>query len=1158
MGESENDDELEQANQEVEDKFSSIVHLIRQMYENNNPLLRRRVLSRLEKDKQELRRLLGRAGIRTLRPVDVAWNYVTFYNEKIRELWDDCNSSDSDERHRVMRQILELNEKRKQRLADVDQLPDCSVRLWQFRGWVEAEYTEVCRAAKAERIEKSKPVEQHEPAKQRDALKKPAPATSQLDPTTADFLDNASDGSVPMGDYHVFKADSMPMSPFESSGETSFETAFDDTTSSQEYDSDRRGLHAFAESLFATQTQSKPGEDFVIDNDSLFGHGDDDSLFGDGDNYQLHPAPVPSLDVEEAHVLENASHAPPITQQACSEEAIETNESDSDDSLFGDSAYYDLVPAPVLSQAVAKTRTASPTTKQGSLVENSINTNESGPVQPVPNEGHQAQPAPAPGQAEETHLVHDDSTIADASVDQLISEDQQAKELQQVADQGEVANSQPGAPPYVRGEIPDMPIPFYPDVLLHIPESRLRDLQRLRGAARGDLSRFWPDGKQACSGMQLDLFALSSDTFKVDEFRRYELSHEAGRPYVVHFTEEYERIPPNMTSTTIYNGSFLFRCLVEDVPGTEPESEPEFVDLTGDDSTPCTIAAPLDEPEPALAAPAEIFAANEPARPEAGGGVVRRGRKTSKKANKPPQKAVTIQTSTPVDQDAFTQCPARTLTSSPKPTMPINDGAIVGSGNWSSDWSGKTFSESGGPPKTPSDKEVIVMQRSVSDDNATRKTSPTDEAVRTKKSGRKARNEDGSGSLSSTQDAHVALQNELSQTDQAARNVSAPSPADPGPVQGREQSGTPEQHQKPTPYYGVSPEHRADPKKWVKEHTQGGKGKKTRKRRTPEPKETPTPRKARKTNEVTPAAHRVYRNIAPAPPRNHGGADDVQMHSRASSLMDQDGTINSSPDVQFTGSRTRTHSAVPQIPQVPLQPMHPRIPQQSFQDTQQQQDTQPPVSPQNGRTSPVQQRSNSQAGDESHEEVWVRLTRELETLKQQIEQHESVAKTGREIAGHSQKMQRSQSNATEPPNMMPDRFVPQGTWPQPHQGTWQYGNGQPSQQGNWHPPQHGDWAPSQQGNWQPQSIDQTYDSYGDYLQYRQWVAQRQRQRQMMPNQGMPLNGMAPRPMHQHGGHWQATPGRRKPNGWPQNGVPGRRNFTQTVPGADGYGMHAGY
>lgn len=1181
MDESETDDELEQATQEVENKFSSIVSLTRQMYANNNGLLRLRVLKRLAKEKQELRRRLARLGIWTLRPVDIAWNYVIFYNEKIRQLWIDCNLMDPDERRRVMRQISALGKKRRQRLADADQLPDCQVRFWEFHGWAEAEYNEVCRAVEAEIIEKSKLVEKHDPAEQRETLERPAPVIIQPDSTTTGFLDDVGGGSAPMGDYQMSKADSVPMSSTEPSGETSFDTAFENTTSSQEYDADRPGLDSFEKGLFATQTRSKPGEDTIIDNSSLFSDGDDDSLFGDGDDYrlnpapvscqtangaqvpvnasfdfeedpdyslfgdsddfQLYPAPVPNPDVEEAHDLENASQASPINQRACSEETMELNESDSGDPLFGDIDYFQTVPALVVSQAVEKARTpenashASLITNQGSLVEDSIGTNESGPVPGVLDENHLAEPAAAPGQAAEQPLIHDDNAIAYASVDQQVSQDRQAMELQQMADQSVVANNQAGPPPYVRGEVPTGPyVRFYPDILLQIEESRQEDLEHMREDARGHLSRFWPDGKQDCSVMQLDLFALATDGFKDDEYRRYEMCQEAGKPHVVHFQEEYGEIPPNMTLAPVYNGAFVYRCLAENMPVSEPENEPEFVDLTGDDSTPCTTTAPLDEPEHehVHAAPAEVIAASEPARPAAGGEVILQGRKTSKKASKTPRKVEMIQTPSPVDQATFTQDPARTLAGPPAPAKPVNNGAVGDSSDWSSDWSGKAFSDGGEPPKTPSDKEVVVMQRSVSDDDTTRRTSPIDKAVGTKMSGRKARTSRGSGSLSSTQSAHVALQNQLSQTSEAAGNVNTPPSTKLSPVEGRQQSDTPGQQQQPRPYYGVSPENRADPKKWVEEHTQGGKGKKARKRKTPESKEAPTPRKARKTEEVTSAptvtlAPRTYQKIAPAPPRSHDDANNVQMQFRVGSSMDRDGPSYSSSDVQLSSFSTPIHSAMPQVPQVPLQPMHPRIPQQS---AQQQQYTQPPVGPQNGWANPMQQRHNSQAVEEPLGVRRARLQKQLHELEQLEKQQEIIARKDREIAELRQQVRRNRT--TEPPNMMSSHSVSQGTWPHPQHGNWQQGN-------------------------VPSNNNESYENYMQFQQFQQWV--NQGGPRMMPNQGMAPNGMAPRPEYQHGHHWQATPGQPMPNGYPQyGGDPATMNFNQTIPGADGHGMHIGY
>jgi len=69
---------------------------------------------------------------------------------------------DPDKRGGVMRQIADLIQKRQQRLAEVDQLPDCPVMSWEFHGFVEAEYREALHTLEAETIEQPGPVGQHE------------------------------------------------------------------------------------------------------------------------------------------------------------------------------------------------------------------------------------------------------------------------------------------------------------------------------------------------------------------------------------------------------------------------------------------------------------------------------------------------------------------------------------------------------------------------------------------------------------------------------------------------------------------------------------------------------------------------------------------------------------------------------------------------------------------------------------------------------------------------------------------------------------------------------------------------------------------------------------------------------------------------------------
>jgi hypothetical protein len=1114
VGESETDDELDQAAEEVETKSSAIVEKTRKAYGFRIHYMRERAFMRLKEDKHELRKQLARLGIRTLRPVDVAWNYVIFYNEKIRHLWADCNKRDPEERGHVMRQIADLNQKRQQRLAEVDQLPDCPVMFWEFHGWVEAEYREALRTLESETIEQ------------------PELVVAQPSPTNAGFLDHVTGGSEPIGDYDVPKADLNPMSsfePFELAGKTSFDTAFENMTSSQEYDADRPSLDAFGKSLFPTQSHLESGE--------VMNHDDDDSLFGDSD-YQLDLAPISCQAVEEANISENASHASPIAQQQASpeEKVIENNNSDS--------------------------------------------------VFSVPDGVSQLEPAAAPGQAAQEPLLCGNNTIANASVNKQVSHEQQTvegytedndspfggeaeetdgaiaepveqaalgpQEAQQIADQSDMADSEPGPPPFVPGELPKVYVPTFESLAESIDKD---GLQQLRGIARKELCRFWPDGRQDCSDRQLDIYATGTKEFKKDELTRYEECQKVGKAYVIEFEEEYDEIPPHLTLKTIFNGIALFHCLIAD--------EPEVVDLTGDDSIPSATAAPLGVPEPALAAPAEIVAAREPVPATADGGVLNTD-EAPKEADKAGKGLERIPNPPPVDQATFTQGPVQ-LAGNTEPTTPVQDGPVRNDGTWSSGWSEKAFSDGGVPPRTPSNQEVVVMERSVSADNTMRKTSTPEKAVRTKKARAKARTGAGPGPLSSTQGAHAALQNQLSQSDQTAGNVHAPSSAALGPVAGSSTTETAERgtkrrkknakaaadadtsqqrttpEQQPAQYYEPSPEQRVNAKKWVEDHTQGGKGKKTQKRKSLEPKTTPTPRKARKTDEETPVAPRSYRNIAPAPARNHNDANDGQMQSRASTPMGHNGATYSSPDVQMTGNGPQMHPAAPQMPHGRRQQMPRAMTQESFQNAPRPQYFQPPVGPQNVWVNPMQQQSSWQAGTNSLQERRMRLEQEIKDLEQQelmAENDRKMAEKDRKIAELEQRL--SQQHPAESSQMVPNHSMPQGHW-------------QSLQQGNWPPPQ--------QGNVQPQSHGETGEEYLQFKKFPQQMSQPSMTTpQMMPSQRIPPNGMAPYPTNMHGGYWQASPAAGHPMAmnFPQNGYPAPMNFSQSVQGANGHGMHGGF
>lgn len=1168
--EAETDEELEQVAKEVEKHFSRIVDNTRALYPGLSAYMRARRIKQLKKDKQGLRKQLARLGIRAWRPIDVAWDYVIFYNGKIRQLWSNCNRGDPEEKGRVMRQIADLNNKRQQRLLEVDQLPDCPSFVWELPGWVESEYREALRPLETEAVD------------QPDPVKQPELVVTQPASTNIGFLDHVSDGSEPIGDYDVSQAD------LELVGENpNFEIAFENTTSGQTYNADPPSLDAFEKSLFATPSRFEPGEDINDDDDSLFGDPDNDSLFGGPNKYQLDPTPVSCQTVEEAQTPKNTSHVSPTTPQAFKENVIKNYNSRIPDRRSPPK------PATSPSQAAEEPLICG---DNNTITDASINQQVSQEQQavggfPEDNDfpfsgdaeetgGHFAEPkygteiqlgsgvealptqesgipfdqglGAGPLMPEQPGLNSQAATGAEP-VKQVVPAPQEA---QQSAGQSKVAGSEGGPPPFVTRYVSEGFCPTYQELATEMREA---GLEFLRGHARNELRCFWLHGRQACTDLQLDLYATGVEAFKKEELERYERCFRVGKPYVVEFREEYEEIPPNKTLQCIFNGIALFHCLVD--------KKPEVVDLTEDDSISSTMAASFGVPEPTLAAPAEVLAAGEPVPATADEEGALNGDEEPQDTDLAPKRVEKIHTPPPVDQATFTQGPVL-LTGNIKPATPMQNDSVGNNGAWSSGWSGKAFSDGGEPPRTPSNQDVVVMERSVSTDNTKRKASTTDKTVVTKKVRANTRAGAGSGSFSSTQRAHAALQDQLSQSAQAAGNVHGPLSADPGPMAGpttaettergnkrqkknaeaaadpdasqRQQHSTPER--RPAQYYGPSPQQSVDAKKWVEDHTQGGKGKKSQKRKAPEPKKTPTPRKARKTKEATPAAARSYRNIAPAPApaRNHDDANDVQVQSREITPMGHIRATHSSPDVQMPGNGTQMHSAAPHMLHVQPQQM----PQQAFQNAPQQQYFQPPVGQQNGWANPMQHQQALKAENSHLLDRMAQLQQQLVVLKQQ----KLIEAKNRRIAQLEQ--QAGQPAAAESSPLMSYHSMPQGNW-------------QAQQQGN--------WPSSQQGNVQPQGHVMTghnpYLPPQEYLQFQQWQSFPQQMPQppmatplMMSNQGMVSNGTMSRPTSMHESHWHGPP----PAGNPmartflQNEYPAPMNFTQGLQGANNHGMHGGF
>lgn len=356
MGEQESDDEPELSAGEVlaweavNEEFAKLVQLTRTLYELSNTLLRRRKFQQLEECKITLRQQLSRLGIMTLRPEHAAWNEVVLYNEKIRQLWVQCNQRDPHEKDRVMRQIDDLNHKRQHRLAEVNH-EDCPIKVWEFAaGWVQPEDRTALQPLEPE------PVQQPETLQRPETVQQSELVVTQASSTNVASLNPIDDNSHPEGNHGVPGMDLNHMDSFTlDDPQGHFDTAFQDTTSSQIYEADLPSLAAFEESLWIApadgtagtqlgaddfahlqeqlqvsmpieqvpvQSQFEPREDIDNDGDSLFSGNDDDD--------EVDPAPVSCQAFEEPRNLENASHALLDTQQASFEEqVIENNDCDS-------------------------------------------------------------------------------------------------------------------------------------------------------------------------------------------------------------------------------------------------------------------------------------------------------------------------------------------------------------------------------------------------------------------------------------------------------------------------------------------------------------------------------------------------------------------------------------------------------------------------------------------------------------------------------------------------------------------------------------------------------------------------------------------------------------------------------------------------------------
>lgn len=1051
-----------------------------------------------------------------------------------------------------MRQIDDLDHKRQQRLAETDQLPDCPVRTWDFVGFVEPEYR------------KDLPPLEPESVEQPETSKEPEPMVTPATFTEVASLDLVNDNSDPNGIYGVPESDLDRMGSFEPDGESHFNTAFEEVTYSQRNDTGLPAFDIFEDSLFfapstdaasnqldsaeltylqqemqdsaPTKQVSMTGENVNNDNGFLVGSG----------NKQLDPASVSFQVVGEPQIPENASAASSITQQPCLEEQAAQD----DDSLFGDDVEeisFETAPSP--DQTVCEPQTSRNT---GSDVHDTSGFLNSGPItQPDHGPGAQLDQGSEALYTQELEASSAHGLEAEPqAADQPAPENQTAQDaapveqvafaspdFQPTADQIEATSGEGAPAPLMPQDPMDTVLDYkeYRQTLEYPPE-------HYHQIAREKLARFWPGNKQNCSNTQLEMFATGCEQFQQNELAVYEQYYKEGATYFVYFADDFIEFPSNLSVRTVCNGYAKFRCLEDKLPAQDGSHDKplDVVDLTGDASN---TADPLGVQEPALAPPADIVAADEVLSAAAGAQSVANGPATSEGQEAATRKAPKIPTIPPVDEVTFAQGPV-SLTNNAEPTTPMQSDADGNSDTWSSDWSGKAFTNGGQPPKTPSNQEIGVMEYSVTSDNSSRGVKATKQA------------DNAPGSLSSVHNAHNALNHQLSQTSQAAGNVHAPPSAEPtkrGNKRGRknagaaadtdvsqgQQHGTPE-HQ-PAQYYGVSPDHNLDAKKWVEDHTQGGKGKRGQKRKAAATKKTPTPRKARKAEEANPSAPaRSYCNIAPAPPRNQGDVNNVQMQSRSSTPMGYGGAVGSLTNTEMNGNGIQMYSAAPFI-----------------QDGQSQQ-------------MPPQQGPQNLMGHQIHC---------ANALQPPLSLQEKIAKAKSEREWLTKQMGRLDEEVT---NLMSNHPMEQGDWHPPQQGFQhpsqqnfqqpsQHGIQQPSQYGFQHPPPQGFQQPPQQGfqqplqqnTSQPQSHEMTSDEallkefqrYEEFQRYKEMrklmESQQMAQPHMamprtMPSQHMPSNGVPSFSMSMHTSYRQASPSIGYPpaGDFTHNGYPAANSLTQ--------------
>lgn len=342
--------------------------------------------------------------------------------------------------------------------------------------------------------------------------------------------------------------------------------------------------------------------------------------------------------------------------------------------------------------------------------------------------------------------------------------------------------------------------PTYEELLPNLQEPVLQgELQKLFAAAwekLGPFIRSW----ESCSLKQFHMFALAKDEFQAQELKKYESVFKAGGQYVVQFADEFSEIPVGKKTEVVDNGHSVFNCLVPQLPAQDATQRKSaaVIDLTEDDAPSLNTAVPHRVPRPALLAPAEIVASIETDPPAASKASNAKGPSTPKRPAAKKKKATSpiknnvpeIDLQAPVDEGTFAGVSATPISSTETATPVQGDGDD--DEIWQNGWSDQTFSNSEPSPNSPSDQELASMKYSVASDNVSRGLA-TSQSPAQKPTGA------ATGSLSSVQERHSALNHQLSQNPQVAGNIPATPAAAPGPVAGPSNAAQPVQQEPARP-----------------------------------------------------------------------------------------------------------------------------------------------------------------------------------------------------------------------------------------------------------------------------------------------------------------------------------------------------------------------